>query len=514
MGAAPASTGLSHKRRWLVYAALYLCFAVLDPFGIDGALRQHGREFVSRTIGHLYGLSTHLGLASAKNPGLDVSVLLIDEAYVQGGEQQGRWPISWVTQAKLLEQVLEHGPRAVFLDFVFETPRSDQEFEALKAVLETTEIPIVLGDFLAPPLPSGLTRRPCAEPRSKQQRPDSRPIGRTHPDIACAARDTAPIRWEFEDYASHYPLAVLPPAEKGEPTATQPGGDPPEAVLTPAPALYRIVIGQRASRDLAAADEADKMLVAWQTRGSPLEQARIQGTCDRTDPPFLAILGALLPRAEQHLASPSSRWIVPYEPCLPVDTVTASQLEAHAAEIGEPGSGHPSPFAGRIVLIGSGRGEGDPDVVRMPSGAEVPGVMLHAMALDNLLRFGADNYWGFRKTKLVSEIELSDLISSLVILFTALLNQNWIRNVPPLAIAALMLFVSVLVFKISVVDVMITLFVLLVSEQFLNFMNHLHGNLSHGSGRQGTAPPPTSHTPALGLGPSQEETLHDAKHQA
>ncbi|NOG73797.1 CHASE2 domain-containing protein [Roseicella sp. DB1501] len=511
MGAPSASTGLSRKRRWLFYAGLYLCFALLDPFGIDGALRLHGREFVSRTIGHLYGLSTRLGITSDRNPGTNVAVLLIDEAYVQGGDRQGLWPIAWHMHAHLLRQVLEHGPRAVFLDFVFETPRSDQDFDSLKTTLEEAKVPILLGEILRPPLPSGLTRRPCAEPRSKQQLADDRPVGRTHPDIACAARDTASIRWDAEEYASHYPLAVLSPAANGEQASSQHGADPPAAVLTPAPALYRVVFGHGASRDLAAADEDDKMLVAWQTRGSPMERARIQGTCDRTDPPFLAILGALIPRAEQHFASPSSKWIVPFEPCLPVDSITASQLEADTAEMGGPDSERPSPFAGRIVLIGSGRGEGDPDVVHMPSGAEVPGVMLHAMALDNLLRFGPDNYWGFKRTKIISEIDWSDIVSSAAMVITALLSHTWLRPVPPLAMVTFILIIFIVLLRISAVDVMITLFILSISEQFLKFMNYLHGKLEHSPERHVVARSGTPQSPAIGLRPVPGGNTDDAK---
>lgn len=480
------------SRRWAATALLYLVYTLLDPFGIDGALQRHAREAVSRALGLCYERPLCIPSRREREPSR-VAVVLVDRAYVDAPERGGQWPLPWTDYAALLRGILAHRPKAVFLDFVFQKPRQDDDLRILAEVLAEAredEVPVLLGDILAPQSWNAPPYLDCGTPGLRQ---DRRVAGLTNTRIACAAAETVPVHWPDEAFVSHYPMAVVP---GGTPYGADIG-----ALRTPAPALFRRIHGQeKAFEDVS---EEDKMLVAWDLRGSPLEHRRTADGCDRT-PLLLAIPGALLPGLERLALEqfrPPERRI---EPCLPLDTVSARQVEQGAPDVLHGGAEGGDLLEGRVVLVGSGRGPDDPDTVVTPLGGQVPGVLLHAMALDNLVRFGPEGYWWFRERTTFGLLGLSELATGIAALLGFLASRFAPMRWLPLAVTSMAMIGLWVLLGFSRVELLVALITLWIIQQVLSLTAGIEHELEGGTERAGAAVPAAeaASLPAPSLPPS------------
>jgi hypothetical protein len=85
-------------------------------------------------------------------------------------------------------------------------------------------------------------------------------------------------------------------------------------------------------------------------------------------------------------ANPSRpRQACPYNQWVPGEAVLAARSSQQMATLG-------ALFKDRAVMIGADI-RGAPDLVQSPVHGQIPGVFLHAMALDNLIALGPDGYW-------------------------------------------------------------------------------------------------------------------------
>lgn len=431
--------------RWLLGIAFFVVFKATDPFGIDTALKQHAYQVTSRLVGLCYGGCLQRGGAGP----VGVTVVLLDDAFVAAAPRKGQWPVRWADHAELIRAIAGYDPRAIFLDFAYQRPRDysesgspdsvppadsaveHPEIRALRMAIEDAVVPVVLGEIM-PEAGSAQSPPDLAKPCTLV-----RPPGATPPAIACAAKMLAPIRWPSEVHPSVYPLAVQAPG----------GGEHQPGFVTPALALLQVAplppadppgLRQRphagarahAQRPLTPG-HADKMLVAWNLRGSSLDLLRNKGDCAKHSS-FWSVIYAALPGLERvviafnvwHDQKQHGQAITRAEPCLPVDVVSAFDVEASTPPSTVDGRG-PSIdelLRGRFVLVGSGRGPGDPDRVETPLGGHVPGVLLHAMALDNLLRFAAAGAWTIQHEEIFGAVPVAE-IAAVGALLVALLMQ-------------------------------------------------------------------------------------------
>ncbi|MEZ5931436.1 MAG: CHASE2 domain-containing protein [Alphaproteobacteria bacterium] len=83
--------------------------------------------------------------------------------------------------------------------------------------------------------------------------------------------------------------------------------------------------------------------------------------------------------------SSQPRQACPYNQWVPGEAVLAARTPEQMATLG-------ALFEGRVVMIGADI-KGAPDLVLSPVHGQIPGVFLHAMALDNLIALGPDGYW-------------------------------------------------------------------------------------------------------------------------
>lgn len=446
-----------------------------------------------------------------------VLVVLIDDAFLQNpasrgqdAVRRGQWPIRWAEHAYLLREVVRYGPKAVFLDFGFRSPNAfgatdspDPDVNALRqAIKDSVEdgVPIVLGEIVPPVAATPPGGRDCPVGPDGPSPQAGLPVS-THPALACVASALAPIVWQFEDYPEAYPMAVALPGPSG-----QAGG---AALLTPAPALLRAVSrleelaagaepGGRSPPRTEAPQPDDKMLVAWDLRGSPLELLRTAGAdCDRSNR-LLASLLALAPGLDalwtqqmlkRHRNGPVTRG----EPCLPVDVISAQQVVATPDQAAaKNGPTVAALLRGSYVLIGSGRGPGDPDRVELPFDGQVPGVLLHAMALDNLLHYGSDNYLHFQEEKFFDLLTPLDLASFAAILAALVTNRTLRRHAifwgegrlwgsehfPKLMFLLIFLIIGIWI-EASFVDLILTIIVVYLLQFWFAWTDSVHDELAN-----------------------------------
>jgi len=384
--AAPRAGGL--RRFWpalrsgAIAAALVLAIRLADPFGFDHAIAQQAGQLVSRLWSMTYppALKTDgHGPIYARD---GIVVITIDEAYFTSEPgQRLSWPLPLERLAELLEQVLDAGPRMIFLDMILAHDRSGSSALAwhpngavlspggravvtqlLRARADAAHpVPVVLAD-----LPADHVRAQCGSTTAPQPRDaDGRnKEAGTGPEkgvvldhFACAAAALAPVLWEADD--GIYPARARDQRE------------------TPAFLMHRLMQGH--SGHVAGSHDThhgpDALQLVWN-----VGPARPNPNCPYASTP-LALWDRLV-LLRQAALPPDNEFKGADEHCLPVSWLSAGDLFSlpRWPEVKQA-------LAGRIVLIGPAW-DTAPDMVVTPFHGRIPGVFVHAMALDNLISFG------------------------------------------------------------------------------------------------------------------------------
>ncbi len=386
----------------------------MDLLGLDEAMLRHTTQTVSRILSGFY--PPPLPASTADQPPPDgpagvpardyawnrITVVEIDDAYL---EAQGRalvateksaragWPLRLSQVAEILNVILDSNPRAVFLDFVLSQVRpgidtveshagaNDQGVKLLRAALDRASrdgVAVVLADF---PL-SRAEPRGCEEPSRDSTLP-KRVFFSVHPELACAAAAIAAVRWTAEDDA--YPLTV----QTGAFSMRSPAAEIFALLRTPAatPAKTGDV---NASDTLvtpakhASESHIEEMLVTWGAGGF----ARSDDCHFSIHPRWTSVQWwAQLWRIGKDTLLPDGEGIGPeHQFCLFSNRISAASLlsEAHRAT-------RDMNLARRVVMVGPAWAT-VPDTVVSPVLGRIPGVYLHAMALDNLISFAGRPY--------------------------------------------------------------------------------------------------------------------------
>lgn len=360
---------LTTRRTYDVALAAFLFWGLtsvivdfLDPLGIIHTLHAYSETVVDRFAAPFYG-----------SPAQDrIAVVLIDEDTLRDREMP--WPPRYTYYEEVVRRLLRHKPKAIFLDILLEERRDydnslPDALAALKDDMAATTIPVIFSQ---------------SEP------------GRPTLFGGIAGVEAAVAGWSHT--SGDYPLLVAPGHTLGD-AAHPPSGhdahgcDPEHGVEPVAVRLYRLACqeggpGCAEPASLLAGHELCRpMVVHWGRAVSP-----VMGThdllpldsCDLTDPSPSNRIKAALAAGWASLRSGFSHDAVEHarQPC--PYTVTIKEHDLADPRIA-------GVLEGRIVMVGTSL-TGIHDVVTSPVHGLVPGVYLHAMALDNLMTWGRDHY--------------------------------------------------------------------------------------------------------------------------
>jgi hypothetical protein len=406
---------------------LLLLFVIADPFGLQRATLEASRNVTDRLASVVY---------TAPSANL-VRVVMVEDASVA----QSGWPPSLNFWANLIERIEEAGPRAIFLDVSLTQERPPAEdfaamIDARRAAQGKPPVPLIVADSGRAAVLRG-TERPCqgdlpapiagADPETIGADVARRAVSTLLPDLACAATGIVFFDWIVPSDPRAYPLWIARPPLPYDPRSAR-AVEGPSAAL----ALAQIVCADPPVRQRLAwcattvTAEAARSLKALVPRwplgaqldapdsGLPREEilAGLTAGCVLYEPTTAArrfealaemltldLFGNLATFIGRHLGWPRIR----------LDGVSAvsapgaapdARPSAHApcqipapvigAGLGGLSEAQRALLAGTVVLIGDARAT-SPDRVPSPLHVTVPGVFLHAVALENLLSTG-QNY--------------------------------------------------------------------------------------------------------------------------
>ena len=329
-----------HRRYWL--AVLIVLLAILDPFGLASSSDKASAQWLNRMFASHY----------ANNGQQRVAVVLIDDAYLMRNATS--WPMPYGEQSKLFKRLLAFKPKAVFVDLLYSHDHSFGDpargSQLLANVFERYQrqgIPLWLAN-------TGVERGEAGQANT----------------LAPFVEVSRPglVAWDGVD--DKYPLAVNTPIGLME---------------TPALALYRAFCGTQACPsppvDAQTAARRQPIAVQWGLKLAP-EQARIADVrhCAPARHFLLDGLAQLLQAVFWKLDG-SEQARCPYTLTLAASDLEVSDPDDQAlvAEL----------LRDRLVLVGANI-TSTGDLVESPVHGQLPGVYLHAMALDNLINAGMD----------------------------------------------------------------------------------------------------------------------------
>lgn len=345
---------------WLIWLGLAVILDKLDPLGFSAATERYSEEVVAR-------------LAAAWHPQTaqkQVAVILIDEVTLQ--ERGLSWPPPYDYYDELIRRLVRIEPAAVFLDLLMVHRRpQDESYEAARQgiarTLQSGRVPLYLA----------------------QSRIDQPPL---FADVAPAA---SAVQVGWQGTGGGYPMRLLPHQRFGSAAAAEGTAAcaPPEAPRSAAYALYADACKSDGrfcgpARQAGAAESfCQPMTVQW---GQPLRSEDLE--LARFDPGECRLVDAGIADRLGHTAGVLLQFLTfglyddldekQRERCPFILSVKEEDLSRPAVR---------EALKGRLLLVGL-HIPGAGDQVVSPVHGGLPGVFLHAMALDNLLNWG-DRYY-------------------------------------------------------------------------------------------------------------------------
>ena len=368
--------------RWqYVLGALVVALAVLDPFGLSSSSNNASAQWLNRVFASSY-----------KDTGQQqIAVILIDDAYLM--RNNTHWPMPYGEQSKLFKRLLAYKPKAVFVDFLYSHDHSvgdpAQGSQLLANVFERYRhqgIPLLLAN--------------TGQERGEEGQANT---------LANLARVSSPALVVWSGLGDKYPLAFETPLGPME---------------TPALSMYRQYCQANSCVDLPsdmqAAIEAPLMAIQWGVNLAP-QQMRIADIAHCSAPKgfFVDMAKEFFQAIFWKLAGPDQ------SRCLYNFTLSASDLEASTPEdralLAEL-------LRDRLVLVGANI-TSTGDLVHSPVHGKIPGIYLHAMALDNLITLGM-NYNREPANLPRSDVNWLDLVEIALLGLIALLKALHERQNP------------------------------------------------------------------------------------
>ena len=404
-------------------ACLFLLLALVDPFQIVRWSEQRSRELWQEVYAPRYGAdqSRTRQKSGTKDAREEIVIVYTDDTTLSRIGQSR--PISGFQLIDMIDDVLlasggKAAPKAIFVDFVLAhaAPRdrtADAMVAAIAAEREGCEARVREGPPLSPF--QCLLARVSEITRHETWRGDPTCLESSVATISCIRKaGGTPLLFADTRQAGDAPsaaldaldrVAVIAPVILDERRYALADPDQWKARkhrayrLYPAAALFAIHCADKAANCAVNPVEADdqdrpawskafdrEVDVIWATGGpsaasGQVERQRggaLEQTCEPADPSTkraLAAMGRLL-FAGVDVSAP--------RPCLhsqaiPYDIFHSPISQAEIAKL----------VGGKLVLIG-GQFADSNDVVAAPPYGSLPGIYYHAMALDNLISYGAD----------------------------------------------------------------------------------------------------------------------------
>jgi hypothetical protein len=429
--AANAPRGSVWKLLFIVSTAWILLY--IDPLAIEEATAARADAITMRIEAALY--------PAPQSDKARVTVVLIDQESLD--KEHLTWPLAYKLQGRLLRQIKQFEPQAIFVDFLYKNPhqssllQQDKPAELLETLYAGNDpgkaVPIYLSGLTLPPCDSDAAYGdPCIDPdRNYQSLEDVFDHSSVLPDILNWPGAKTPtsdlpqsrialVNWS--GYGEQYPLYLFK--------------DP--AALTPALALYLECKDCASRRDVKEPRKSfqQPMTVIWGAF-PPREESAFYG-CQRSASEngllrfgqragwiLTELMSATLGGKEPAIGSDDAL------PCPAFTMIPASEFWEEDRQRQDPGKPDQiSPLKalvnGRFVLVGA-RVQGFGDVIMSPVHGQLPGVTFHAMALDNLLNRG-DRYvreWEGGRTAFM----VVDLLVLLAVAFaTYFWGHIWLRH--------------------------------------------------------------------------------------
>ncbi|WP_137167368.1 CHASE2 domain-containing protein [Salinimonas lutimaris] len=350
-------------------AALILAFYILDPFALSSASDEASADALNRFGAASYGQQPASTGHSGHN---EIVVVLIDDSYLT--EQNQYWPLSYTEQSKIFRQILRHEPAALFVDFLYTHDRTQvgEKLSRLTNVVQryAAKTPI----FIPQPTTTAF-------------------------DDDALFNKARPVTVQWAGYGDFYPLTA-------------------NNLPTPASALFDVFCQQNHDCTLTSADAPTPLYLQWGGQIHP-DQHMVHNTTNCSVlPDSLQYYTRVLMAEVFWKVNDSLRQNCAYTLTLPVSSLFVSNVDDRQTI-------H-SLLKNKIVMLGAFI-QGARDTVTTPVHGKVPGVYLHAMALDNLITMQNRVY---RPAPTVyKHIDITDIIDALFI-FIVSLWQNGLRNRP------------------------------------------------------------------------------------
>lgn len=292
------------------------------------------------------------GLVGGYYPGVrrnEVTVVLIDDLALSRLGQG--WPVPYATHARWLKNLARYQPKAIFLDVTFGQARQDDTLPTLVSALcalRDRNIPV----FLAA-LQDEHTGQLAVRPGLRS--PDGEEPCFTLVSVVYDKHKVDRLVWSYPLWA---PIAGGAGAVAGQPTQAL------SAALAMAERVAGIPVVQR----------DDPMALTWEVNN--LDQQRFAGWCRQARGGFTEIIPPFV-RMLWH-GEDVFKPVCPYSRALALSSLR-SPSESEDLELQDL-------LGNRFVMVGANL-QGDNDMVTSPVHGDIPGVFMHAMALDNLLTY-------------------------------------------------------------------------------------------------------------------------------
>lgn len=377
--------------RLFVSLGLLLLLAAANPFGLRTASDEESEDIVFRLIAPLYGGT------EARDA---ITVLLVTDRDLELWGKE--WPLQHTEQGDILYALhkVAPGPRALFYDFLFTDKREGSEYFSFALNSFEKSAPVLL---------SAMTTE---TPRT---------LGEHHGVLPALARNAELVAVQWAGHGRAYPLWVQAADGRWQMTpamrlyqiycAEQPDSCPADDFFhmpsadTDVPPALSLVWGGRPSR--------------WQMDELPSRLHIIQETPCMEFGEGWQLVDSYVRLIYHGLAGNTA----PIQPCFYHDTIPWRL--AFDRNLGFVSPDIEEKISDRLVLMG-GRLDAIQDEWPTPVHGKVPGVLHHAMALDNLITMGAA-YLRY-PPNIVSNMSLDDLIE-IFLLLVILTKASQVRAV-------------------------------------------------------------------------------------
>jgi CHASE2 domain-containing sensor protein len=355
MGASKRSIRQFFKGPLLVVMTAWLLLA-LDPLQIEEAMTAQSEETATRLASIFYP-----PLSDLDSP---VTVILLDPAYIAASGK--KWPVSYRAQGELLRKVAGYHPKGVFVDLLYNTPHSDpldDPAEMFELAGPDSHVPF----FIAA---RTINEANCARDDSVTARAFSPAPMRLLPGFReWAERSGGGLAFvEWNGCGDKYPLRL--------------GADP--SAPTPAAALWSLEPNAKLDRkpiylrwgalppsQQRAMDDENRCMSGYEPVDDKNNHTSIY--LHRIGMEIRELLLSAV-RAQER----SSDYRCPAVNMLSAAAVVDPDLDTNSSAL-------KGLLAGKFVLIGADV-PGSGDYMQSSVHGLLPGVLMHAMALDNLKR--------------------------------------------------------------------------------------------------------------------------------